>query len=125
MSTAEMTDHERFARWLALGDSGLSSKAIAFKMCGIDAGDSWDRKFHPSDPSDFGRCFRLLKLYPEWRNRLGEMATVSKCWRALVKRWDEIEALYLEELPGKRAPKTYELMKSITDPIEFPNHGVR
>ena len=62
-----MTDPERRAAWLVLHDSGLSSCCIADVMCGMQP-----TRNHPHDGEDFGRCERLLMLYPEWRARLGE-----------------------------------------------------
>jgi hypothetical protein len=115
-SQDRMTDIDRRARWLAMHDAGTSSETIAEKMCGIPhryAG-------HPHDGDDFGRCHRLLCLYPEWRARLGEMASVDAYWAALVPRWSEIEAAYRADLAkeiGKRAA-CYDLMRSILDPIE-------
>lgn len=68
----------------------------------------------PWDPADFGRCYRLLKLFPEWLPRLGEVADRFPKWRGLVDNWAELTALYEEELPRKTAPKLYARMKELT-----------
>ena len=112
-----MTDRERRAAWLVLHDSGLSSCCIADVMCGMQP-----TRNHPHDGEDFGRCERLLMLYPEWRARLGEMAIVSRHWDALVPRWDEVVVAWRHDIELWRAKgrkvkheeyRCYPLMRSI------------
>ena len=93
-------------RWRDGPDTGLSSIAIYEKFMAAYVRDP----AHPRDPSDFGRCHRLLAAIPEWRARIGEMAGVSSTWKALVTHWDELEALYLEESPSGQCPKLYARM---------------
>jgi hypothetical protein len=72
--------------------TGASSTALLARMLGASPDDATFG--HPHDPSDFGRCHRLLEHVPEWRTRLPEMAACSAYWAALVDRWDEITALH-------------------------------
>jgi hypothetical protein len=98
--------------WLTNGDTGISSKTIWFVMTGRPMPDTfWPST--PSDPSDFGRCYRLLQVMPSWRARLPEVAAEYPEWKKLVAAWDEIEALYLAELPTGMARKTYDRMKEL------------
>jgi hypothetical protein len=106
----------RYEQWLHSLDTGLSSKAIFYWMTlGVKGGST------PSDPSDLGRCLRLLAMFPEWRERLQEMEQVSEDWAKLIDHWDEIEQSFLAEaggrLPGMwdgfSAPKTYDLMHKL------------
>ena len=103
---------EAALRWLRNRDTGTSSLVIYEVMTGhkqaLPVGHG-----HPWDPSDFGRCFRLLKLVPEWRNRLHEVAERFPSWSPFVERWDEMERLYEEEAPSGRAPRLYRLMKEL------------
>ena len=99
--------------WLATGDRGISSEAIASQLTSINIVESCWFSTHPRDPSDFGRCMRLLDAVPEFRPRLKEMAEVSPVWAALVKQWDELESLYKEEFPTGKAPKLYDRMQKI------------
>lgn len=79
--------------WLLHGERGMSSIAIFHVM---------DRTFdkqmtaHPHDPADFKRCYGLLKLIPEWKERLPEMKTVSRQWSNLVDHWDELTKMFEE-----------------------------
>ncbi len=118
-----MTDPERRAAWLKLHDNGQSSQCIADKMCGmVPTGN------YPHDGDDFGRCERLLALYPAWRARFGEMRVVNEFWDALVPRWDEIAVAWRHDVELWRTKprardgwRCYPLMRSILDPIE--QHG--
>lgn len=109
----------KIINWIANGETGVSSEAIAFQMAGVDN----HRKFssHPCDPSDFKRCLKLVNEIPEIRVRLDEMRHKSKYWNALIDNWDKLEKCFLEEVGGwlvdkdidKRATKTYNMMQEI------------
>lgn len=92
-----MTPHE----WLFSGDTGLSSECIWRTMMGIPEPDGRRRGRYPLGPSDFGRCWRLLTAFPEWRGRLSEMAQHGSAWAALVERWDAISDLYIQAVVSR------------------------
>ncbi len=96
--------------WLTNGDTGMSSMTIWSVMMGRKSNDP----SVPWDPSDFGRCYRLLRVMPSWRQRLPEVAAKHPAWTGLVKAWDELTALYEEELPRGTAPKLYARIKHLT-----------
>jgi len=96
--------------WLASDDTGLSSVFMASVLGGFSRPYA-----HPYDPGDFGRCVRLLSAVPEFRPRIADMASASPEWKRLVESWDELERLYLEELPTGRAPRCYSLIKKCLD----------
>ena len=106
--------NESVLKWMASDDTGVSSKAIVMVMNRITPTRRWSLD-HPHDPSDLGRCIRLLALIPEYRIRLDEMKIVSDTWSDLVTHWHELEELYYEELPSGRAPKCYARMREIID----------
>lgn len=76
--------------WLLSGDTGMSSRTI----CAVMTGSQYFDASTPMDADDFGRCYRLLKLFPEWKPRMNEVARVCKAWGPLVAAWDELTALY-------------------------------
>lgn len=78
--------------WMADGQTGVSSQAIAFKMCGIPLRDF---NTAPRDAGDFSRCHKLLERYPEWRLRLNEMTALGRDWAALVPVWNKLEEMLL------------------------------
>jgi hypothetical protein len=99
--------------WLLSDDTGVSSKTICAVMTGAAAlsfgADT------PSDPDDFGRCYRLLKHFPEWRARMPEVAKKHPKFGPMVEAWDELTALY-EQLcwpDGKYTRASYEKNKEV------------
>ncbi len=102
-------------QWLLGGDTGMSSKTICAVMAGAKTppycGDV------PGDPDDFGRCYRLLKLIPTWRERLQEVADRHKEWGPLVREWTELERMYeAEETRRQATPKTlYRRMQELIE----------
>jgi len=100
--------------WMMSGDTGISSKTIMCVMTGTKIRDRFGADF-PYDPSDFGRCYRLLKHFPGWKDRLQEVANKYQAWQPLVDNWDELTALYEKEIKNKsgRAPKLYEMMRKL------------
>lgn len=87
-----MTIQERANRWIVGRDTGLSSKTIWAVMMGVK-----DCCSVPLDADDFGRCYRLLALIPEWRERLVEMGEAFPDWVPLAREWDKLEEMYLQE----------------------------
>lgn len=107
--------------WLHSDDTGLSSMVMARRLAplaGIDRPicgprDPDDATAHPCDPGDFGRCVGLLDAVPELRPHLGAMEQVSPVWSGLIDSWDELEALYREELPKGKAPKLFARLQEL------------
>jgi hypothetical protein len=122
-----MSIEAKIAHWFATGHVGVSSRTMAsFLGLGIRKGDY----SHPHDPDDLDRCLQLLEAVPELRPYIANLAALSPEWEALVRRWDEIERSHLDEVglrwtKANRAPKTYELMRSVIDSARKRRpHGV-
>lgn len=111
--------------WLLSDDTGMSSKTILAVMTGSTGSHIG---YPPADNDDFGRCYRLLKLFPQWRSRLQEVAVAFPEWGPKVKAWAELEALWeaycdpLGRVGAKEyaankdaAKKLYERMKVLED----------
>jgi hypothetical protein len=110
-----MAETTPFLKWILGPDTGISSKTIwAVMMGAIEAGRPFGYDI-PHDPDDFGRCYRLLEKFPEWKPRLKEVAEKFPEWGPMVREWDKMTALYEEELPTGEAPKLYSLMKKLED----------
>lgn len=91
------------AEWFAGRDTGLSSEAIAlFLSAQVSTGNV------PHDSSDFGRCYRLLKVM-NWQDRIGEMAKSCGRWAVLVEIWPDLTAAY--EADDHKG--VYRLIKSV------------
>jgi hypothetical protein len=97
--------------WPACGDVDTSSMAIYRHMRGwLPSPDGAP----PADPTDLGRCLRLLAApwATGWRERIGEMARY-RGWKGIAGAWAELEALYREEAPSGKAPRLYARMKAL------------
>ena len=94
-------------KWFLDGKIGSATKEIVRKMMGLEP--RYNRvkfkedTYHPSDIDEFGKCVKLLDLFPAWRERLPEMVTVSPEWAVLVANWPKLEAEYRAEVEGKAA----------------------
>jgi hypothetical protein len=49
---------------------------------------------YPHDADDFGRCYRLLLIFPDWKKRINEMSCLGKIWKRIAAHWEELEGLY-------------------------------
>jgi hypothetical protein len=117
--TGVMTVPAAAVVWITSDDTGISSKAIWAQMVGAPHDPVWGAGY-PHDPSDFGRCYRLLERIPEWKGRMHEMAQYGPVWPGLIAAWDELTALWEEEIGpgpgryyGKSAPRLYARMTEI------------
>lgn len=115
--------NKKILDWLANGETGISSRAIAYKMLGVRSTKEWDS--HPKDPDDFRRCLLLVDRVPGIRKKIGKMRRVSRFWRELIDHWDDIEKCFKIEVPnysgnclGSRAPMTYDLMQKIYENVK-------
>ncbi len=108
---------ERCTDWLLSGDTGISSKVMFHVLSGRKGGDTRGWFNWPHDPSDFGRCFRMLAKFPEWRGRIGEVSAACPGWGPMIAAWDELESLWHEEIHrlDGNAPKLYARMKALGD----------
>jgi hypothetical protein len=90
--------------WIVQGHTGVSSKTIwaHFNGCAPD----WTSP--PMDPSDFLRCYWLLKLAPEWRARIVEVADRHPRWRKVVEAWAELETMLEAAWPKSCRSGEYE-----------------
>jgi hypothetical protein len=97
--------------WAAGRDIGISSMTICFVMTGIPTALSgYDT---PKDPSDFGRCYRFLALFPQFRPRLTEVAHRFPKWLPLVTNWEELERLYVAAVEGGSGEILYHRMREL------------
>lgn len=97
--------------WPRSRDTGTSSWTIYSVMRGMDSPDACYGV--PQDPSDFGRCYRLLKLFPEWKPKLHEVATRFPEWTSLVREWSNLETLYEAIVEHGDRSKLYLLIQDL------------
>lgn len=85
--------------WAAGRDTGTSSLAIYSVLCGRPSPHG--RYSPPQDGADFGRCYRFLLLFPEFRPRLDEVARKLPDWAAMISAWNELEYIYAKSLQNR------------------------
>jgi hypothetical protein len=86
--------------WLSSDDTGTSSRYMATVIHGGSAPLS-----EPLDPSDFGRCYRLIRAVPGTKEGLHLLRDKSKYWELLVDNWNHIEKAYEEQLEDSKKGK--------------------
>ena len=96
-------------QWAKGRDTGISSMSIYSVMMGVPV----DRTDVPRDPDDFGRCYRLLQLFPAWKPRLDEVAARYPAWRSLVQEWDALESLYEDALRSDSGAALYARLQAL------------
>jgi hypothetical protein len=109
---------DEYLEWFAGTDTGVSSKVIWLVMMGMSVqllGPGWPAP--PQDPSDFGRCYRLLNRFPEWRQRLPEVAEKYPEWGPMVRGWEKLTEMYEHalEVQAQKAPEMYDLMQELLE----------
>ena len=98
--------------WMLGSDTGSSSKTIWAVMMGTRITSVFGASV-PLDPSDFGRCHRLLQHFPEWKERLDEVSERYPKWTPMVQKWDEMTALYNRDVETGKSTELYELMQKL------------
>ena len=104
-----LSESQRMQFWLSKGERGISSETI-YSVIGRPLRNDY---CHPLDPDDFYRCYKLLKVIPEWRGKLYKMRSVSNVWNNLVDNWDKLTTMLEEQLENKKPNGMYEFMKSL------------
>ena len=87
--------------WPNSRDTGISSATIyeVFTDLGFRLyGKHFDV---PHDPADFGSCYRLLTLAPQWEARLQEVADAFPAWGPFVREWPRLKDLYERAIAAK------------------------
>lgn len=113
-----MTRNEQKAmEWLNSHDTGISSESMVYAALGLTPSRDWDA---PYDPSDLGRCLRMLEKLPWVREKAfsGSALTGHRRWKIAIAHWDEMARMMADEVgisweKGQSAPKTYEFMKKV------------
>ena len=104
------TVQQRANEWIVGNDTGCSSKTIWSICMGTPVAKFPD---YPHDPSDFGRCYRLLELIPEWKNILRTHLFKDAVWSNLLAQWGELSELWEKESPSGQCPVLYDKMQSL------------
>lgn len=108
----------KLLEWSLGGDTGSSSKAMLKASLKKTNGDV------PHDPSDFGRCYRLLQAVPELRGYFPQMKANCPMLTPYLDSWDDLSRMYEKALSGStgKAPELYARLKELYE-IAMPLAG--
>lgn len=102
---------EAVVAWLTGGDTGLSSQWMLHVCCDVPFENGWNEGACPYDPSDFGRCYRLIRAIPQVKANMHKLKDSGPVWAAYIENWDQLEAAYELEHSNGDAPVLYGLMQ--------------
>ncbi|MEY0266952.1 hypothetical protein [Morganella morganii] len=77
--------------WLSSHDTGMSSLYMASVLSGEECSSGFA---FPWDPSDLGRCIRLIDAVPEMEGFISQMQSHGPEWEAVVANWDVWKEMY-------------------------------
>jgi hypothetical protein len=113
MSKTLSTKAQRdLGNWLLNGDTGRSSATMAaialgatrVQGCEVDA---------PYDPSDFGRCYRLVQKVPEIREHFPRIGKKVKVFAGILREWDALVRIYERDKPKGESRELHELIRGL------------
>jgi hypothetical protein len=102
----------RIAHWMLGGDTGVSSKSMAAIAIGVEKGDVFGYDA-PHDPSDFGRCYRLVLCAPEVIDAFPAITKKVPAFAGILANWDELCELYERDLSTGRSEDLYNRIKEL------------
>lgn len=109
-------DCEKVGQWLVSGDTGSSSETMAAIFLGAKSG----LFSYPHDPSDFGRCWRLVEKIPAMREAFPRIGMVYPPIAPFLNHWEELAELYVSALNGGtgKAPELYKRMQELRGSVQ-------
>jgi hypothetical protein len=98
------------AEWPTSRDTGISSATIYQVFTGHAV---YHETGIPRDPADFGRCYRLLRLAPEWEGHLSEIVRAFPEWFPFVREWSRLNEMYRDALKTNDGKEMYDFMQTL------------
>ena len=81
-------------RWERGTDTGISSMTMFFAL---KKGITYPKAEVPRDMGDFGRCYRLIERFPEWKEELHKVSDKNPKWKNIIDNWDKLCKSYEDE----------------------------
>lgn len=104
-----MTKNEKIAQWFKSGALGVSSMTMAY----IAVGTTMGRFDAPYDPSDFGRCYELLKIVPEIKDDFSKIGELVPQFAGILAHWDELCAIYERDKLSGLSEELYQRIQQL------------
>lgn len=109
-------DAKELGEWLVSHQTGASSMTMAAIALGAETG----RFDAPRDPSDFGRCYKLVKRLPKIRNHFETIAQRVPVFAGILREWDALCRIYERDLPTGKSDELYERIRSLREEVAGP-----
>ena len=103
---------KKIIEWMFCGRTGISSETMAAIALGVEGKASFGFGA-PHDPSDFGRCYGLVKVAPEIKNVFSEISEKVPEFAGILSNWDELCGLYERDLSLGRSSELYDRIKEL------------
>lgn len=112
MSAISEKSKQKIIEWMFNGRTGISSEtmaaiALGVKKRGVFGFDA------PHDPSDFGRCYDLVKDVPEIKLAFGEISKKVPKFAGILANWDELCGMYERDFSSGKSPDLYSRIKDL------------
>lgn len=104
---------KRAITWLLQDDTGISSKTMIAAMFNVDIKEVGGGI--PHDPSDFGRCYRLIKAIPEVVSGFPNLISQYPEWAPYIENWDRLTSLYERDLKSRISSELLRVMRSFRE----------
>lgn len=98
---------KKIISWLCGDDNGISSKTIVSAIIQTKS----EYVDVPHDPSDFGRCYRLLIEIPELREHLHLVSKKYPKWKGIIENWDRLSNIYFRDFKSNQSNELYRLLQ--------------
>jgi hypothetical protein len=99
-------------QWIADRDTGVSSETMLAIAMGAKK-SKVSRFDAPHDPSDFGRCYRLVKAVPEIRTEFGRIGRIVPTFKLILENWDELCPIFERDQSVGTSPDLYRRIKEL------------
>lgn len=113
MSKALSTQAQReLGNWILHGNTGISSETMAAIALGATNASGY-RADAPHDPSDFGRCYKLVQAVPEIREHFPRIAKKVKQFAGILREWDDLVRIYERDKPKGESDELYKRIREL------------
>lgn len=103
------SDIQAVAEWFVSRDTGISSETMAAIALGAKNG-IFDA---PHDPSDFGRCYRLIQKIPAIKGEFDKIGEAVPVFAGILREWNDLARIYERDVNSGRSAELYRRIKEL------------